>query len=443
MCMLSQVARALQQVFGRCAEEANRVAGVIQRQRKFTPTSLAQSFILAHVQKPDASVTDIAAMATASGVSVTPQAIEQRFSERLAKFFETLFQQMSQIVVAADQTLAPLLARFTQVLVLDSSVIMLPDDQAARFRGCGGPPGKGQAALRLQTEFDLRSGALRTVQIEEGRALDGASSRQHARPARGSLRITDLGYFNLPVFAMIAAAGAYYLSRLQYHTALFVDGRPTAGLIAWLRQCGDSIVDREVEVGSREHLRCRLIAWRMPLQIANQRRRRLRAQTKQKKGRQPTAEALAACDWSFFMTNLTEDKLSIAEAIVLYRARWQIELLFKRWKSLEHLDQFHGPRTQEPMTRFWVRLCTVLIQHWLAIGVTWSQVKNLSLVRVVKLLRQFAYELTLAWTSPRQLKRVLRCIEKTANCTCRRNPRKSPGTYELLRKPELLEYGLT
>ncbi len=33
-------------------------------------------------------------------------------------------------------------------------------------------------ALKLQTEFDLRSGALRSVQLEQGRAPDGASDRQ-------------------------------------------------------------------------------------------------------------------------------------------------------------------------------------------------------------------------------------------------------------------------
>ena len=48
---------------------------------------------------------------------------------------------------------------------------------------------------------------------------DGATSRQQARRGRGSLRISDLGYFNVLVFAAMMAADEYFLSRLQFGTS--------------------------------------------------------------------------------------------------------------------------------------------------------------------------------------------------------------------------------
>lgn len=131
-------------------------------------------------------------------------------------------------------------------------------------------------------------------------------------------------------------------------------------------------IDQAIELGASDRLRCRLIAWRVPEEIANTRRRKIRATAKRKTGREPSEAALAACDWEFLVTNVGEDQLTFKEAIVLYRARWQIELLSKRWKSYGRIDELDGKSDTVIMTRFWACLCAALIQHWLTIAATWS-----------------------------------------------------------------------
>lgn len=130
------------------------------------------------------------------GVHVTTQAVEQRFTPRLAAFLEALFRKAAGRVVNAQETLAPILERFPAVYLLDSTSESLPDDQRGRFPGCGGSHGGGQAAMKLQTLWEIRSGALRAVRIEAGRACDYKTSLQAAPLAPGSLRIADLGYFD-------------------------------------------------------------------------------------------------------------------------------------------------------------------------------------------------------------------------------------------------------
>ncbi len=214
MGIIARVGAALQELFGNIAEEAATTSGVIVRKRKFDGVSLGRTFVLGYLQNPKASDEALAQIAVQCGVEVTPQAIDQRHSPKLVEFLKTLFREATKVVVGSDKALAPILERFTSVDVLDSSTIGLPDSQRQEYPGCGGSHGGGAAAMKLQTELDLRSGALSHLEIEPGRIPDGASSRQDVRRPPGSLRITDLGYFSLAVFTAMTLAKEYFLSPL-------------------------------------------------------------------------------------------------------------------------------------------------------------------------------------------------------------------------------------
>jgi hypothetical protein len=382
-------------------------------------------------------------MAVASGIQVSAQAIEQRYTPELELFFKLMFQKFTQIVIASDDALAPILERFSEVIVIDSSSITLPDSEEPNYKGCGGTHGRGKAALKLQTELDLRSGKLRCVEVEQGRAPDGASSRQHIEQAPKSLRIADLGYFNILVLKEIDQSNAYFLTRVQHHVKIHVDG-VKHDLVNWLNSQEEGVVDRYIELGLQERFACRLIAYRVPEEIANRRRQKLIAVSRSKTGRQPSAASLAACDWEFMVTNLGEEQLSVTEAIVMYRARWQIELLFKRWKSHGLIAQLDGHNDVAKMTKFWIRLCAVVIQHWLTIAAVWSPTHCISLDKVARLVRDFVREIATQISRSGDLISVLESFCQTAQVGCKLNRRrKKPGTLSLLRNPETLDYALT
>jgi hypothetical protein len=445
MAIVAKVSEALQRLFGAVAQTAAQQSGVIQRTRKFTPLSLARTFVLGFLRHPRASDEKLAQMAAQCGAAVTPQAIEQRHTPALVAFLQKLFEGATQLVVGSDRVLAPLLQRFPRVTVLDSSTITLPDELQEQFRGCGGSYNSGKAALKLQTELDLRSGALEHIEIESGRSADGASSRQHVRRGPGSLRITDLGYFALSVFATMAAAGEYFLSRLQFGTQVFAnelaDALPVE-LLSWLAQQQGSLVDVGVWLGQQQRLPCRLLAWRLPTEQANRRRQKLREQLRSKKGREPSAARLAWCDWTILVTNAPADVLTVKEAVVLYRARWQVELLFKRWKSQGLVAELSGSTVVRQMVRVWARLLAVVVQHWLTVGSVCG-VASKSLYKVYEAVRDFAGRLAAALACPRALADVLSDLAATLTKTCRRDKRSKAGTFELLNDVELLDFRLT
>jgi Transposase DDE domain len=442
MGIVTRVGSALQRLFGDFAQAAADDSGVIQRTRKFTPLSLAQTFVLGFLQNPNASDEKLAQMAAQCGADVTPQAVEQRQTSKLVAFLETLFRQATQLIVGSDKALAPILERFTNVTMLDSSTITLPDDYKEQYPGCGGSYGAGQAALKLQTELDLRSGALMHMQIEPGRSPDSASSRQQARRGPGSLRISDLGYFSLSVFADMTAAQEFFLSRLQIGTYVYLGDGSKVDLLPWLAQQSGPFVDQPIVLGQEQRLACRLIAWRLPQEQADGRRHKLRQEAKDKGRAEPSAARLAWCDWTILVTNVPVDKLTPKEATVLYRARWQVELLFKRWKSQDRVAELSGSTVERQMVRVWSRLLAAVVQHWLVIGSIWGDpVKSLS--KACEAVRDFVGRLAAAMSYASELERVLSDMAKTLAKTCRRDRRSKPGTFELLNDPEQLDFRLT
>jgi Transposase DDE domain len=353
-----------------------------------------------------------------------------------------MFREATKLVVGSDKALAPILERFTNVTLLDSSTITLPDEEQEQFRGCGGSYGGGAAAMKLQAELDLRSGALTHVEIEPGRSPDGATSRQQARRGKGSLRISDLGYFNVVVFAAMMAADEYFLSRLQFGTKVLLRDGQAVDLLPWLAKQPGPFVDQPILVGQEQRLACRLIAWRLPQEQANRRRQKLRRDSVSKYGKEPTAERLAWCDWTILVTNVPVAMLTPPEATVLYRARWQVELLFKRWKSQGLVAELSGSTVVRQLVRVWSRLLAVVVQHWLVLASVWGDPTK-SLTKAYEAVRDFAGRLAAALTQETELERVLDDIRKTTAKTCRRDPRSQPGTFELLNDVDLLDFCLT
>jgi hypothetical protein len=442
MGILAKVGAALQQLFGEVTQTAAEQSGVIERTRKFTALSLARTFVLGFLHNPKASDEKLAQIAVQCGAEVTPQAIEQRHTPKLVDFLQKLFCGATQLVVGSDKALAPILERFTSVTMLDSSTITLPDEVQEQFAGCGGSYGSGAAAMKLQTELDLRSGALAHVEVEPGRSPDGATSRQHARRGKGSLRISDLGYFNVLVFAAMMAADEHFLSRLQFGTTVLLRDGESVDLLPWLAKQAGPFVDQPILLGQAQRLACRLIAWRLPAEQANRRRQKLRQETMSKKGREPSAERLAWCDWTILVTSVPVAMLTSKEATVLYRARWQVELLFKRWKSQGLVAELSGSTVVRQLVRVWSRLLAAVVQHWLVIASVWGDPTK-SLSKACEAVRAFAGRLAAALKSLVELERVLGDIRQALAKTCRRDPRSKPGTFELLNDADLLDFCLT
>ena len=438
---LFHVADVLQDVLTTTANSLARTTGVIRRERKFTGASLAQTFILGWLSNPRATFDELAQMAASCGAAVKPQAVAQRLTSTLADFFKQLLEVTTAQVVATQPVSVDLLRRFNGVYVQDSTVIKLPDSFAEQYPGCGGgTTGQSNAAVKFQVQMNLTNGSLVGPFPEAGKSSDQSSCVQHMPLPAGALRIADLGYFGLKRLAELAAQGVYWISRIQLQTAVFHDGN-LIDLCSWLNKRKIKSIDLPVLVGADERLACRLIAVRCPPDVV---RRRIAAAKKDalRRGRTASKAQLEWCRWTVMITNTSVEQLNPTEAIVLYRSRWQIELLFKLWKQHGLVDESRHSSDEAKLVEIYAKIIGVVIQHWLLIKTVWSY-SNRSLIKASKAIQKHVVLLVAFLQSRISAEATFEQIANTLRSCARIDHRKSrPNTYQILETPELLGYDM-
>ena len=135
-------------------------------------------------------------MAASLGVLITARGLSDRFTEPAASLLQQMLDAVVSQVMAADPVAIPILQGFTAAILLNSTVIVLPDALAGVWRGCGGnTPQRNQAAVKLQVSLDLLWGALHGPHLSDGRAHDSSSTLQKAALNKKSLSADGSGLF--------------------------------------------------------------------------------------------------------------------------------------------------------------------------------------------------------------------------------------------------------
>lgn len=432
MSSIPYVTAAMHSVLTTLANSAAHSTGFIRRQRQLTGASFVQALVFGALAKPTASVETFAQTAAAAGTPISPQGIAQRFTSQAAATLRQVLGAAAQQIVAADPVALPLLQRFSGVFVLDSTTITLPDALADEWQGSGGSTNLNtSAALKVQVLWNLTQGSLQHLSLHNGRANDNGSCAQDVVLPPGSLRIADLGYFAVARIAQLLKQRVWVLSRLNTQTALFDTHGQRLDLLRLLKQAGPTL-EQPVLLGVQERLAVRLLAVRVPQEVADQRRRRLRADLRDK-GKTPSARLLALADWTTMVTTVPQEQLSVREALVLLRARWQIELLFKLWKSHGRIDEWRSAQPWRILCEVYAKLLAMIVQHWVLLVGCWHQ-PNRSLVKAAQTVQGYAMALLSALNkAPARVGEVLEDISRCLLRAGRLNSRhKKPSTYQLL-----------
>jgi hypothetical protein len=157
------------------------------------------------------------------------------------------------------------------------------------------------------------------------------------KPQAQELYIADRAYGTRAGIATFRRAGAEVLVRfaLDNLPLLQPSSHKRFNLLSRLArlqatQLGDWLVQLEYE---KERFTGRVCAVKRSRQAAEQAIKKFLL-TSKRKGQQPKASTLEAQRYVFVFTTLSPAELSAKQALELYRGRWQIELVFKRLKSI-------------------------------------------------------------------------------------------------------------
>jgi len=435
-----KIAEAIQEVLTVRAEQLARQTGCSQRKSKLGGAGLVQTLVFGYLANRQATNEELAQTAAILGYPVSPQAIDQRCGEATADCLRAVMEEAVQHALATDELPPSLLQRFTAVCLQDSTTVTLPDALEEHWQGCDTSTGQGgRAALKIQVRWDFAYGGIDGLRLEQGRDNDHRTPLQDQDIEPGSLHLRDLGYFHLDTLQAIDQREAYFLTRLQDSTAVFLDNGERIELGDYLRGVDGNVVDQPVTLGVKHRLSCRLIAVRVPPKVAAKRRRSLRKKAR-KKGYTPSREKLALCEWNVSVTNAPPKLLSVDEVLVLVRLRWQIELLFKLWKSDGGLGRTRSDRPWRILCEVFAKLLAMLIQHWILIRSCWNQ-PNRSLRKAAKAVRAFAGSLAAKLRRRASLAATIDLIVQALSRTARLNRRrKHPSAYQLLVNPALCGY---
>lgn len=189
------------------------------------------------------------------------------------------------------------------------------------------------------------------------------------------------------------AAGELWLTTPKASTQLYDQRGQGWSLAAFLQHQQTQQVDVQVSLGKTERLPVRLVAIRVPPEQAQRRRQhangtlegkvkgvqrpneRARAQgakrPRQRKRKKTGAARMQLLDWTILITNVPPERLSLDEAVVLARCRWQIELCWKLWKQIGRVDTWRSAKPERILTEIFAKVLGLLITHWLTIIGCW------------------------------------------------------------------------
>lgn len=423
MTSITQVAEAMRTVLTDYAEKAGRDSGFVQRESKMGGAEFAQTLSLGWLSNPEATLEELAQTAATIGVKISAQGLDQRFTQSGATFLKQVLDEAVRQLIQGKAVVLPILERFSGVYIQDSSVVNLPEALEETWPGNGNGRGGGRSAIKIEVRLDLCSGKMLGPLLESGRTHDGASQIQKQPTPAHSLRIADVGYWSLEELNKIAANGGYWLSRLKSTTHIARPGSQSQEIVSFLKHARCVSMDCQVLLSDLHPTPVRLLAMRVPQEVADQRRRKLREDAR-KRMRTASERSLMLADWTVLVTNVPDTLLSVAEALILMRSRWQIELLFKLWKSHGRIDQWRSAKPWRILCEVYAKLLAMLIQHWLFVVGFW-QFANRSWVKAAQTVCRHALHLASAFVTSASLEAAIQVITDCLAIGCRVNKRKT------------------
>jgi len=424
----SRQSQRLEAILGKSAEALGGVSGFVQRKSKLTAVVFVQALVLTWLEKPTGSLTDVAQSCSELGVDISVPGLQQRLTTAAVALLKGLFQIGLQQLPQLRRLPSGVLSRFEAIYLLDSTTLTLPEPLKGLFPG---QDYKGsRAAAKIQLSFDYVQGTIAALDVVGGCEAD-QNCQQHVHLARpATLHLFDLGFFKQQVFETLAQAGAYFISRLQTQTGVYDPLSAAAIDLEALLARAPTQGDVDVALGRVSQLSVRLIFQKLPADVVAERRRQAKRKA-QHKGYTCSARHLNLLAWSVFITNVPRDWLSATEVMLLYRVRWQVELIFKLWKSQAKLDVIANCGPLRFLCQFYARLLALLVFHWLLDDFSVDDpATELSLPKAFAIIQRYAARLRSALAQPDQrLAAVLETLQRDLHrLALKQKRRKSPST---------------
>lgn len=301
---------------------------------------------------------------TDQGRKISKQGIDNRFNVHAVEFLQSVFRQYFENQLILHRLPTILSDKFTAIRVMDSTEFKLPESLSHVFPGFSGEGTK--ACAQIQFEFDALSERVIHMSVENARVSDKTYASERLGSLRkGDLVLRDLGYYSISSYKEIESQEAFYISRLKPQVLIYEKKRNVfkqithAGILKRLRASGKMYLDIPAYIGKDSKHPVRLIANLLDEKAVAQRVKRV----KHKKTKLNNIDKIDS-QLNLFVTNVPVDYCTADEIYQLYKIRWQVELIFKTWKSVLKIDKVRKMKAD--------RLKCYLISKLLWVMLSWE-----------------------------------------------------------------------
>lgn len=341
-------------------KKINKVAkdtGFIKRERDLTGFNFLVLMVFGLISL---KVPSLGGLVDAIKIKISREALHKRFTCKAVAFLKQVLISIQRTCI--EQRIdSKFLDVFSKVIICDSTWWEIKEKLQHIFRGFGGDSPKAQC--KLQLVYDFLIGQIDSTAIVEGVRNDTTYSHNLLkRLTKGTLLLIDLGYFSVKFFEKIHNKGAYFISRLKSSTRMFHPSTlKEINLLKVLKKIQSDRFEANILLGLHVNLSvpCRLIGFRVPKEVAQKRRRKYKVRKGVKMN--PKEITLKLCDWTLMITNVPSDLLPAEKVYDFYRIRWQIEIMFKQFKSILQLNKINTGNEHRLLCEVYGKLIAAVI----------------------------------------------------------------------------------
>lgn len=393
---LSQV---LKEFFNETAEAVSLETGFIKRKRKLTGSSFIKAMILGNLGNGKCSIDGLRQFLYEDCIEITKQGLDFRFTKLAVTFMEKMFYKSLELFKKTLQLDSQILQQFRSVKLLDSTYLNLPSSLEPIYKGYGSNyPGKqslSKAGVKLQLVFDYLNQVLDKLELKEGKSCDQSYKNHLDEISTNDLFIFDLGYFSPHSFKQIDQSNAYFISRYKADTNIYdIETQEKIDLLENLHQ--QDYLEMPVLLGKQTKQLVRILCKKLSPTQSVARRRKANKLAKSH-GYTFSLKNQRLLDWSLLITNIPSEKCPSEQIFFLYKVRWQIELLFKLYKSYIQIETLKGKlKPSRILCELYAKLCIILVFHGIVSCVELAKGTEISLPKAMIELKNRAREFFLA-----------------------------------------------
>lgn len=373
---------------------------------------------------------------------MTVQSLSERInSVECVNFFKTILIESIQQNLQKNENemlsnLPPMgksaFYKFASIKALDCTEIALNPLLRESFKGSGGEK-NAEACLKIFTGYNLTLGSFFELSIADRGIPDQILGRRLTSGMQpNELYLMDKGFFSTELLEAIEDKEAYYITPLHASVNVYreLDGDPVVLSLYILKHFKKSgFFDKKLYLGKNKRS-VRIVAF--PLSEGSQ-QKKLKNYLKRcrKEKRAPSDESIARQGMLILVTNICSEPPNII--VALYRLRWQLELIFKSWKSQLKVDWCKGSNSKRIKVLIYSRLIAISM-----IGLAFSTVgialeayndKEMSFFKAVNWLLQGNRVYRLLSGDCKVIEALFKAAEKWL---CKESNRKRKTTRQLL-----------